>query len=83
MKIINERISREECLDEISKFYFHKNEIRVKHKEVETRKSDLKIKSINNRFHRRIGVEFESMELINLKLLSRRIYIMFREPSLE
>ena len=58
MKIINERISREECLDEFSRFYFHKNKIRVKHKEVETKKSDLKIKSLNNRFHIRIGVEF-------------------------
>ena len=67
MKIINKRINREECIDEITRFYFYKNEIRVKHKEVKTRKLDLKIKSVNNRFHRRIGVEFESMELINSK----------------
>ena len=42
-------------MDEISRFYFHKNEIRVKHKEVETKKSDLKIKSVTKEPIRRFG----------------------------
>ena len=61
-------INVEEFLDEIKEFYFHENEIGVKHKEVETKNSYLNTKSVNNRFHRRIGVEFRIYELDKLKI---------------
>ena len=68
MKIKNMNISVEEFLDEIKELYFHENEIGVKHKEVETKNSYLNIKSVNNRFHRKIGVGFRIYGLDKLKL---------------
>ena len=68
MKIKNMKINVEEFLDKIKEFYFHENEIGVKHKEVETKNSDLNIKSVNNRFHRRIGVELRINGFDKLKL---------------
>ena len=68
MKIKNMKINVEEFLDEIKELYFHENKIGVKHKEVESKNSYLNIKSANNRFHRRIGVEFRIYGLDKLKL---------------
>ena len=68
MKIKNIKINIEEFLDEIKELYFHENEIGVKHKEVETKNSYLNIKSVKNRLHRRIGVEFRIYGLHKYKL---------------